>query len=112
MNTSWFCQNEVTFVGGCVTGLLITDKAAPDVRFNFLRSNARAAFYKSVAETKADAALITGDIAEAKDVCEILCEFSHSFNKPIYFVLGNHDYYSGSVSGVREKILTLCHQNK
>ena len=25
--------DEVTFVGGCVTGLLITDKAAPDVRF-------------------------------------------------------------------------------
>lgn len=25
--------NEVTFVGGCITGLLITDKAAPDVRF-------------------------------------------------------------------------------
>jgi hypothetical protein len=24
---------EVTFVGGCVTGLLITDKASPDVRF-------------------------------------------------------------------------------
>lgn len=25
--------NEVAFVGGCITGLLITDKAAPDVRF-------------------------------------------------------------------------------
>jgi len=25
--------NEVIFVGGCITGLLITDKAAPDVRF-------------------------------------------------------------------------------
>lgn len=25
--------NEVTFVGGCVTGILITDKVAPDVRF-------------------------------------------------------------------------------
>ena len=25
--------NEITFVGGCITGLLITDKAAPDVRF-------------------------------------------------------------------------------
>lgn len=24
---------EVTFVGGCITGLLVTDKAAPDVRF-------------------------------------------------------------------------------
>lgn len=27
--------NEITFVGGCITGLLITDKAAPDVRFTF-----------------------------------------------------------------------------
>lgn len=27
--------NEVTFVGGCIMGLLITDKAAPDVRFTF-----------------------------------------------------------------------------
>jgi hypothetical protein len=26
-------SNEVVFVGGCITGLLITDKAAPDVRF-------------------------------------------------------------------------------
>jgi hypothetical protein len=25
--------NEVTFVEGCVTGLLIKDKAAPDVRY-------------------------------------------------------------------------------
>lgn len=25
--------DDVTFVGGCITGLLITDKAAPDVRF-------------------------------------------------------------------------------
>lgn len=25
--------NEVTFVGGCITDLLITDKAAPDVRY-------------------------------------------------------------------------------
>lgn len=26
-------RDEVTFVGGCIVGLLITDKAAPDVRF-------------------------------------------------------------------------------
>ena len=26
-------RDEVTFVGGCITGLLITDQAAPDVRF-------------------------------------------------------------------------------
>jgi hypothetical protein len=25
--------DDVTFVGGCITGLLITDKAVPDVRF-------------------------------------------------------------------------------
>ncbi|MDP3267913.1 MAG: hypothetical protein Q8M40_02575 [Legionella sp.] len=56
--------------------------------------------------------MITGDIAEAKDVCEILQEFSTYTNKPIYFVLGNHDYYFGSVNNVREKVRALCAQNK
>ena len=50
-----------------------------------------------------DKILITGDIAEAKDVCELLTEFSQHVNSSIYFVLGNHDYYFGSVINVRGK---------
>lgn len=64
-----------------------------DIHLNFLKVEARKKFYQQVIETGANKILITGDIAEAKDVCEILQEFSTYTNKLIYFVLGNHDYY-------------------
>ena len=83
-----------------------------DIHLNFLKVEARKQFYQQVIETSVDKILITGDIAEAKDVCEILQEFSSYTNKTIYFVLGNHDYYFGSVNNVREKVRALCAQNK
>lgn len=83
-----------------------------DIHLNFLKIEARKKFYQHVIETDVDRVLITGDIAEAKDVCEILTEFSTCMNKPIYFVLGNHDYYFGGVNNVREKVRTLCGDNK
>ena len=82
-----------------------------DIHLNFLEAAARVQFYKRVAETDANKILITGDIAEAKDICEILDEFSQHVNTPIYFVLGNHDYYFGSVANVREEVRALCEQN-
>ncbi|HHF7344415.1 TPA: metallophosphoesterase [Legionella feeleii] len=83
-----------------------------DIHLNFLKVEARKKFYQQVIETGADKILITGDIAEAKDVCEILQEFSTYTNKLIYFVLGNHDYYFSSVNNVREKVRALCAQNQ
>ncbi len=83
-----------------------------DIHLNFLKVEARKKFYQQVIETGADRILITGDIAEAKDVCEILQELSTYTNKLIYFVLGNHDYYFSSVNNVREKVRALCAQNK
>ena len=82
-----------------------------DIHLNFLKNDARIKFYQSITKTDANAILITGDIAEANDVCEILSEFSAYTNMSIYFVLGNHDYYSGSINNVREKIITLCNKN-
>ncbi|MDF1685127.1 MAG: metallophosphoesterase [Legionellaceae bacterium] len=83
-----------------------------DIHLNFLKSAARKKFYKHVIETGADQILITGDIAEATNVCELLQEFVEVTGKSIYFVLGNHDYYHNSVAHVREKITALCKQNK
>lgn len=82
-----------------------------DVHLNFLETEARKIFYQSIDQADSDAILITGDIAEATDVCEILNEFITHTDKNIYFVLGNHDYYSGSVASVREKINILCSEN-
>lgn len=83
-----------------------------DIHLNFLKADARMQFYQRIMENDVDRILITGDIAEAKDVCELLVEFSTYTNKLIYFVLGNHDYYFSSVDAVREKVRTLCAVNK
>lgn len=42
-----------------------------DIHLNFLKPAERVQFYNRVAETDADKILITGDIAEAKDVCDL-----------------------------------------
>jgi predicted phosphodiesterase len=54
-----------------------------DIHLNFLDTGTRSHFYNRVMKSDADKILITGDIAEAKDVCELLKEFSQHTNKPI-----------------------------
>ncbi|QBR82920.1 metallophosphoesterase [Legionella israelensis] len=83
-----------------------------DPHLNFLKLPEREAFYQQIKQSEVNGVLITGDIAESKDVCELLNEFSVNINLPIYFVLGNHDYYFGSVIEVRENIRHLCQSNK
>lgn len=82
-----------------------------DIHLNFLDAKARKQFYRSIDQTDSDAILITGDIADAASICKILSDFSNHTNKNIYFVLGNHDYYSSSVASVRESITMLCSEN-
>src|SRR3954469_8544205 len=58
--------------------------------------------------TEADAFVITGDIGEAHDVALHLNAIDNAVQRPVYFVLGNHDFYRGSIAGVREKVRGLC----
>lgn len=84
-----------------------------DIHLNFLDDDARNKFYCDIIKTECDAVLITGDIAEAPSIKDILCEMENCIKKPIYFVLGNHDYYHGDVNGVRDEMnaLTKMHEN-
>lgn len=83
-----------------------------DIHLNFLNSTERKKFYNQVDKTDSNTILITGDIAEASSICEVMHEFSVNTTKHIYFVLGNHDYYGGSVIDVKSKIIALCSKNK
>jgi 3',5'-cyclic AMP phosphodiesterase CpdA len=58
--------------------------------------------------TEADAFAITGDIGEADDVTIYLHSIAERVKRPVYFVLGNHDFYRDSIAGVREKARSLC----
>lgn len=76
-----------------------------DIHLNFLDDDERKIFYQEIADC--DAILITGDIAEAACVGDLLSEMADYIKKPVYFVLGNHDYYRGRVTEVRQAMTEL-----
>lgn len=78
-----------------------------DTHLNFLKLEQRERYYQQIAATQCDAVLITGDIAEAPSVEPLLIEMESSLKKPIYFVLGNHDYYKGDIETVRKSMSAL-----
>lgn len=82
-----------------------------DIHLNFIESDERQNFYNEIG-AQCDRVVITGDIAEATSVKDILCEMVNCINKPIYFVLGNHDYYRGQINPVRSEMTALSEENK
>ena len=78
-----------------------------DIHLNFLEDDAREKFYQKILNTKCEAVLISGDIAEAPNVAGLLSEMADYIKKPVYFILGNHDYYRGQVNQVRGEMVNL-----
>ncbi len=79
---------------------------ATDIHLNFLASIDRCRFLESV-KGQADVLLVTGDIAESNSLDEILRQMMAVLDMPIYFVLGNHDFYRGSVVGTRSALAEM-----
>src|SRR4051812_2136340 len=78
-----------------------------DLHLDFVETDARREFYASVRDARADAILLGGDIGEAATVKDFLLEMESAVNAPMYFVLGNHDYYGGSLARVRAEMPSL-----
>lgn len=78
-----------------------------DIHLNFLTLGRRMDFYQKVIAASGNKILISGDIAEAPSVTEILKEMVQAIQRPIYFVLGNHDYYRGQVDSLRQEMREL-----
>ena len=79
-----------------------------DIHLNFLRPLALKAFYDRVAAEHPDILLVTGDIGEADTLRKFLDELGAI--APVYFVLGNHDYYRSSIATVRAAMERLDEQ--
>jgi len=77
-----------------------------DIHLNFVDSDVVAALGRAAASS-ADCLVITGDISEAPHLRRHLIELQAAAKKPIYFVLGNHDFYKSSVSIVRGEMHEL-----
>ena len=79
-----------------------------DIHLNMLPNSGVATLIEIVKKSSSDAVWISGDIAEADSVVEFLSMIESECKQPIYFVLGNHDYYLGYFNDVRSKIRELC----
>ena len=83
-----------------------------DVHLNFLDADERKKFYQEIINTKCDGVLISGDIAEAPSIKNILTELATVIKKPIYYILGNHDFYRGQIDAIRNEMTALTESNE
>ena len=72
-----------------------------DPHLNFATPAATDRLIQELRDAEADAVLVGGDIAEADSFAGYLQRMVNDVGVPVHFVLGNHDYYRGSISDVR-----------
>lgn len=65
-------------------------------------------FAEPLSHLDCDGVLISGDVSLAPQVARHLAILDRVVDKPIYFVLGNHDFYGGSFDGVRADVRRAC----
>lgn len=80
---------------------------ATDIHLNFAKVSKVIEFCNELKYAKADALILTGDISDAPSLQEHLLFLNNRLEMPIYFVLGNHDFYHSSIEYVRNFIRDL-----
>ncbi|MFO0904647.1 MAG: metallophosphoesterase [Pirellulales bacterium] len=83
-----------------------------DIHLNFCSLAAYDELIDQIEQTRPDALVVTGDIAEAHSVVPSLERLDRSLRLPLYFVLGNHDFYFGSMAEVRRHVADLSRQRE
>jgi 3',5'-cyclic AMP phosphodiesterase CpdA len=81
-----------------------------DIHLDFLSAIQTDRFFAQIAETGADGVVVGGDIALAASVEPLLRRMGRVVGKPVWFVLGNHDFYGGSIAAVRETAAALSRE--
>jgi len=72
-----------------------------DLHLNFLDEDHVARFIAAVGQELPDVILITGDTAECSDLVGFLDRLTRV--APIFFVLGNHDFYGSTITETRRR---------
>lgn len=72
-----------------------------DLHLNFLPQKQIFDFLSMLNRHEADAIVISGDLTDARLLRDTLHNFHHYIQKPVYFVLGNHDFYHASFEAIR-----------
>jgi len=78
-----------------------------DIHLNFLKFNQVDDFFRKLSKEPVDYFLMSGDIGEADTVVDYLKVADTTLKRPFYFVLGNHDFYKGSLKMVWSAVSEL-----
>jgi Calcineurin-like phosphoesterase len=73
-----------------------------DIHLDYLTPQHKSEYLQSLATCETDAFLIGGDMGESDSFPGFLAEIENAAQKPLYFVLGNHDYYKSSIEKARQ----------
>ena len=66
--------------------------------------------FEEVKSHQPDSIWIGGDFSESFQLSRYLRWIGHVFPCPVYFVLGNHDYYFASIEMVRDQVMEVCQE--
>jgi Icc protein len=83
-----------------------------DIHLEFLTLGELALYCRMIAGRVPDAILITGDISKASRLQPDLGHLAISLSAPIFFVLGNHDFYGAGFALVEAQVREICSEHK
>lgn len=81
---------------------------ATDIHLDFLGDEQVREFAATLAAEQPEAVVLSGDLSHAEQLEHHLRLLIGVLRCPLYFVLGNHDYYGSSIVDVRAAITDLC----
>ena len=82
-----------------------------DIHLNFLKEKELQAFILKLLSYDVDGWLISGDIGTSINTIYFLDILADNLPQPIYFVLGNHDFYHSSLDKTTSAIKKFVHLN-
>ena len=82
-----------------------------DIHLNFVSQFQIKLFCQEIMASAPEALLIAGDIGEAGHLRQHLNLLAALMPIPIYFVLGNHDFYGSSIAAVRQDAIVITDSN-
>ena len=83
-----------------------------DLHLDMVEDKELQVFYRSLKNHPSKGIFITGDIADGENFPKFLEEIQAISKKPLYFVLGNHDYYGNTLQDTFKKASLLSKANK
>jgi len=82
-----------------------------DIHLNFLDESRLRTFLEGLSFCDVNAWLLGGDIGQADSVLDYLRILVSALPCKLYFTLGNHDFYGGSIEDVRGRVRQLVGQS-